>query len=489
MTSKDFSSSSFLSKEQGLSLVELIVMSSLLLTILALAYNFWQFGFTSFVSAEKRSNVQQNARMATDFIHNELRFATSVELLNPAQIPAAQDIGTDTHYILLTGSKIEYRARNISQIIPKNIAGEVSFSLDFTKSDSDLLSVVIAAVIDKQQPYSHSSQVRLKNLSLFNETITGGTHSTAIRFVRQTFNPPLSLSVQPGAVVAGTGFSQTFTLTLLNETFSESFGQGSITLSGDFSGLNVSLANRTGPATASITLSGDLTAVASGSGQILIKGSGLTGGSPLSAAVSVVPDAIFTLNILRSGNGATTPVVGLHLYPQGATATLTATPTAPWQFHQWQIGNAFFSSAQQTITMDSDKTATSRFRLPLTSILGGSYVSHNGVTYLKLTGANNRVMRLHLSGSGNWSNPTPRPTRIELEGGIFDNSRRIAGVGAYWTSTKHNTNRGVYISSTGAFQHEKMADSLGIREALSLPGILFAYSGSGTFADPFILNQ
>lgn len=488
MTSKDFCSRSFLSKEQGLSLIELIVASSLLLTLLALAYNFWQFGFTSFVSAEKRSNVQQNVRLATDFIHNEIRFATSAELLgtNPV-IPAAQDIGVDTHYILLNGSKIEYRSRNVSQFIPISIADEIHFNLNFTKSGGNLLSVEIRGQTDGQQPFFLSSQVRLENLSLFNRTISGNT-STAIRFVRRTFNPPLSLSAQPGAVVAGANFNQTFTLTLLNETFSEGFGQNSISLGGDFSGLNLAQAQKTAPAAATVTLSGNLTA-ASGSGQINVIGSGLTEGSALSAEVSVVPDAIFTLNILHSGNGSVTPQVGSHLYPQGTTVTLTATATAPWQFHQWQIGNDVFYSAQLTILMDGDKTATARFRLPLTSVPGGSYVSHNGITYLKLTGANNRVMRLNLSGSGNWSNTSSRPSRSELQEGVWTDALRIAGVNAYWTNTEHNDNRGVYVSSAKAFQHEEKNNALGIREALSLPGILFAYSGSGTITDPFILNH
>lgn len=490
MARKKFRFRSFFFKEQGLSLIELMIVSSLLLTVLALAYNFWHFGFSSFVSAEQRSDVQQNVRLATDFINSEIRFAASAELLDATAVPAAVAIAADTHYILLNGSAIEYRARNVSQVIPQNLADNIRFSLNFSKTEisNDLLSVVVSGAINDQPPYSLSSQIRLENLRHFNRTITGSTTGTAVRFVRQTINLTPSLSVQPNAVVAGMGFNQTFTLALLNDTFSESFGIGNITLGGAFSELTVYSANRTGSASASVTLSGNLIAN-SGSGQILVDGSGLAGGSALSAQFSVVPDAIFTLNILRSGNGSTTPAVGSHPYPQGATATLDATATAPWQFRQWQIGSDIFFSAQLTVLMDSNKTATARFRRPLTGIPGGSYVSHNGFTYLKLTGANNRVMNLSLRGYGNWHIPSSPPSRSELEGGVWTNSLRIAGVNAYWTDTEHNANRGVYVSSAGAFAHDSKNDTREIREARTLLGILFAYSGTGTREDPFILGN
>ncbi|MBS3887461.1 MAG: hypothetical protein KGZ56_10445 [Dethiobacter sp.] len=60
---------------------------------------------------------------------------------------------------------------------------------------------------------------------------------------------------------------------------------------------------------------------------------------------------------------------------------------------------------------------------------------------------------------------------------------------AYWTDTEHNANRGVYVSSAGAFAHDSKNDTREIREARTLLGILFAYSGTGTREDPFILGN
>jgi len=489
MSRKKYSSNAFISKEQGFSLVELVVVASLLSTILALAYSFWHFGFSSFVSAEKRSDVQQNIRLATDFIHREIRFSSSVALLDAADVPAAIYIRDNIHYILLNNdTTIEYRAGNTSKSIPENIADEVRFALNFTKSGDDLLTVQVHGTVNNAQPISLSSQVRLENLRHFNRAITGSTTGTAIRFERQTFNLPNALSITPSSVIAGTNFSQAFNLALINETFSDSFGINSITLGGDFTGLTVSVIE-TSNASATVTLSGSLTRTI-GSGQIQVAGPGLAGGSALSAQVSVLTDAIFTLNILREGEGATTPAVGSHPYAQDTSVTLTATATEPWQFHQWHIGPNTSSASQMTVLMDNNKTATAHFRRPLTGIPGGSFVSHNGITYLKLTGANNRVMRLESNVSGTWLDADSRPSRSELEGGIWTNSLRIAGVSAYWLSTQHNSERGDFISfPEGTFDHAKKGVSLGVRDALTLPGILFAYSGSGTREDPFILGN
>ena len=173
-------------------------------------------------------------------------------------------------------------------------------------------------------------------------------------------------------------------------------------------------------------------------------------------------DAIFTLNILREGEGTTTPAVGSHQYAQGTPVTLNATATLPWQFHQWRIDSNTFFASEISVLMDNNKTATAIFRRPLTSIPGGSFVYHNENTYLKLTGANNRVMNLNLNPNGGpWLNADSRPLRSELEGGIWTNSLRIAGVGAYWTRTEHNPNRGDYVLSNGTFNHESKTDTRG----------------------------
>lgn len=484
----------FVKGNRGLSLIELMIAASLLVIVLAIGYGFYFFGLTSFTSAESRSDVQQNIRMATDFITREVRFASSMELLDAATvIPAPEHVGDGVHYILLSGNAIEHRAKNVSRIIPGVISGSVSFDLSFAKSGShdDMLLIQVSGTGSGLQSYQLSSEIFLENLQHFGQNITvSGSDLKAIRFTRHTFVTPVSMSAQPGTVTEQTGFTGTFTLSLLNDTFDENFNSH-LSLAGDFSGLSVVSAVKSGASTATVTLSGDLVR-GSGSGQIQVLADGLGGNSPLTAVVAVLPAGskeTYTLTVIHSGSGNTTPGPGSHTYNQGDPETLTAAANSPWQFHRWEIGTDTYISPQVNITMDNHITATAIFRLPLTAIPGGSYVHHQGTTYLKLTGANNRVMKLELSGSGTWQNSESRPSKSELEGGNWTNTLRINGVNAYWIRDQHNPTRGIYVKTAGDFDHQPKGNSLGIREALSLDGTLYAYSGSGTLESPYYLNN
>ncbi|WP_299439668.1 InlB B-repeat-containing protein [uncultured Aquimarina sp.] len=66
-----------------------------------------------------------------------------------------------------------------------------------------------------------------------------------------------------------------------------------------------------------------------------------------------------TLTINTTGSGSVTPASGTT-YNDGATATLTATPVAGWQFDGWS-GDASGITNPLTIIMDADKTVTATF--------------------------------------------------------------------------------------------------------------------------------
>ena len=63
-----------------------------------------------------------------------------------------------------------------------------------------------------------------------------------------------------------------------------------------------------------------------------------------------------TLIISSDGNGSTTPSVGTHRYPQGATIKITAVPDEGWQFDGWTSDVTEPESTDVVLTMDSDKT-------------------------------------------------------------------------------------------------------------------------------------
>ena len=68
-----------------------------------------------------------------------------------------------------------------------------------------------------------------------------------------------------------------------------------------------------------------------------------------------------TLTIQLSGNGSTSPAVGIHDYHEGTVVSITATPESGWQFDSWTGDVSNPVSATTTVTVDSDKAVTASF--------------------------------------------------------------------------------------------------------------------------------
>ena len=92
---------------------------------------------------------------------------------------------------------------------------------------------------------------------------------------------------------------------------------------------------------------------------------------------------VYTLTMLVTGDGSTTPSVGTHTYLAGTVVDITAIPSCEcYPFTEWN-GNASGSVNPTTITMDSNKTVTANFGLSLKEI----YNISTGVHYNTIQGA------------------------------------------------------------------------------------------------------
>ncbi len=89
--------------QKGLSLVELLVGMAILSIVLAFGFLFYSFGVETFSKGGKNSDSRQNIRLAANFITQELRYATHVELLD--EIPST--FLTDYNYIYVDDVKDE----------------------------------------------------------------------------------------------------------------------------------------------------------------------------------------------------------------------------------------------------------------------------------------------------------------------------------------------------------------------------------------------
>lgn len=179
-------------KRSGLSLVELVIVLGLLSVVLSAGYMFFNFVYSSFFTAEGRSDVQQNVRIVSDFISKEIRNATSVKLLGSSEtIPDPSTLKEDEHYIFVNADgKIEYRTKNVSRIIPDIISERINFTLDFSISTASdrILRYDLGGIRDSDHTFSLSSEVFIQNLAFQNKVIataTTGTDYTAVYFIKK----------------------------------------------------------------------------------------------------------------------------------------------------------------------------------------------------------------------------------------------------------------------------------------------------------------
>ena len=139
-----------LTDDKGLSLIELLIASAILLLVLAVGYTFLNFGQTSFVRGEERADLQQNARMALDFISDQVRIAEIVVIL-----PAGHDYsdlegyGIDVDYegeeeiytyqIYVENGSIFYSklAQGVEEVtLLENISENIDFDLNFAVNNN-----------------------------------------------------------------------------------------------------------------------------------------------------------------------------------------------------------------------------------------------------------------------------------------------------------------------------------------------------------------
>jgi hypothetical protein len=68
----------------------------------------------------------------------------------------------------------------------------------------------------------------------------------------------------------------------------------------------------------------------------------------------------YTLSTAVQGNGSIDPPAGAHVYEEGQTVTVTATPTTGWHFDHW-TGDLDGDTNPATLTMDGNRTVTAIF--------------------------------------------------------------------------------------------------------------------------------
>lgn len=157
----------YIRKNNGVTLIELLIVLAIMGFALPLAVNFFLLGTNVFSRGESQSIVQQNVRMASMYINTELRNAQSVEIFD--SLPSTLE--PEINYIYVDGATIKHVQTDLS--INVNVINELSVGFtpeiifNISSNDNKLVNYYIGAVDTNptfERDFSITSEVKPMNI-------------------------------------------------------------------------------------------------------------------------------------------------------------------------------------------------------------------------------------------------------------------------------------------------------------------------------------
>lgn len=195
---------SIIRKQNGFTLIELIVAIAIASLVIMVAASLTIFGYNTFIKGNRQSELQENTRLATDYIDKQIKYAGIVayvedEIIDPTLREKISIINDAGQYYLIH-EKIDisvepaiYREvfRTIIQVIPENDQDVFGF----TNGTSNLLLNVNLPSVQLQNSYVLKSQIALPNIATLTnpEDVKLTTNSPVIYFAKGL----ASLSMSP----------------------------------------------------------------------------------------------------------------------------------------------------------------------------------------------------------------------------------------------------------------------------------------------------
>ncbi len=174
----------FIADRRGFSLVELMIVISLLAIVLAVSTNFYIFSVRTFEIGEQQANVQQNARLAAGFITKELRIAERVIIVNERENLSELDVVSEDeffiYHIYLEDGSMYYQKIDTGEGIAdsfEGISSNIEFDVLFKASEAqdNLLHFNITAKdVDSGRTYSLETEVLALNANKIEDESDGG---------------------------------------------------------------------------------------------------------------------------------------------------------------------------------------------------------------------------------------------------------------------------------------------------------------------------
>lgn len=161
--------SQVIKKQVGLTVVELMLALAILLLVLAGGYSFLFFGWSSFDRGTDRAVVQNNLRMAAEQITKEVRYASSIEIIDSSMVP--DPVSNDDIFIFINNeSRIEKKSATSSDIIPHELDSNLFLEVNFVRISGNLLKINVK---ESGTDMEIETEVRILNGTI-DETVTSG---------------------------------------------------------------------------------------------------------------------------------------------------------------------------------------------------------------------------------------------------------------------------------------------------------------------------
>lgn len=164
-------------KKKGVTLVELVIVSSMLVVIVSLAFSLYFFGTKSFQNGVSRSNVQQNINMAANAITKELRYATEISIIDRPIV-----FNNDYRYIFMNDDNlIEFWSKNAIKLIPATATEGITYSLSFkSKSAGSVAGKILGFSLNAAGAQNYGIESDIFPLNMASSII--GSNNTAIAY-------------------------------------------------------------------------------------------------------------------------------------------------------------------------------------------------------------------------------------------------------------------------------------------------------------------
>ena len=142
----------------GFTVIELLVALAVTGIMLIALFSFFSLGFQTFYSGRQRIDLQQNVRLAADFITREVRYANELEIVTPGEIRFTLHGCSNQYRIKQKGDELVLLTNDVENKIAYHIR---ELELSYCVQDHVLHYVIHGE--EGFQRYSLRSSIHIKN--------------------------------------------------------------------------------------------------------------------------------------------------------------------------------------------------------------------------------------------------------------------------------------------------------------------------------------